>query len=337
MTASQLRSDLNAATGVLVSTDTIRRRLHKKGLYTRRPIICVPLTRPQKRARKPWCRQHVAWNPDEWRRVMFTDESIFSLNSDSRGVFVWREKGTRNNPRNMVERDPYRSQGFMVWAGIFLGGRTALHIFRQGTLTGQRYRDEILAAYVMPQALEMGENFLLMDDNARPHRTGVVDTFLQNHAIARMNWPARSPDLNPIEHCTSDDDEKRLPFNVIEVLERRRNKMGRYQETNPLKKKKLTPNYFLRGSNDAGPAIPSKINATDNNLRNKRKRAQILTDRFWIKWTRSYISKLATRSKWRERTEPIRIGDLVFLVDEQHPRNMWKRGFISDVRMAWKR
>ncbi|UYV79837.1 hypothetical protein LAZ67_18000876, partial [Cordylochernes scorpioides] len=100
----------------------------------------------------------------------------------------------------MVERDPYRSQGFMVWAGIFLGGRTALHIFRQGTLTGQRYRDEILAAYVMPQALEMGENVLLMYDNARPHRAGVVNTFLQNHAIARMNWPARSPDLNPIEH-----------------------------------------------------------------------------------------------------------------------------------------
>ncbi|UYV65665.1 hypothetical protein LAZ67_3005028 [Cordylochernes scorpioides] len=200
MTASQLRSDLNAATGVLASTDTIRRRLHKKGLYARRPIICVPLTPPQKRARKLWCRQHVAWNPDEWRRVMFTDESRCSLNSDSRRVFVWREVGTRNNLRNMAERDPYRSQGFMIWAGIFLGGRTALHIFRQGTLTGQRYRDEILAAYVIPQALEMGENFLLMDDNARPHRAGVVDTFLQNHAIARMNWPARSPDLNPFEH-----------------------------------------------------------------------------------------------------------------------------------------
>ncbi|UYV74029.1 hypothetical protein LAZ67_11001878 [Cordylochernes scorpioides] len=65
-----------------------------------------------------------------------------------------------------------RSQCFMVGAGIFLGGRTALHIFRQEALTGQRYRDEILAAYVMPQAWEMGENFLLKDDNARPHRAG---------------------------------------------------------------------------------------------------------------------------------------------------------------------
>ncbi|UYV79827.1 hypothetical protein LAZ67_18000844 [Cordylochernes scorpioides] len=81
-----------------------------------------------------------------------------------------------------------------------LGRSHSTPFFRQGTLTGQRYRDEILAAYVMPQALEMGENVLLMYDNARTHRVGVVNTFLQNHAIARMNWPARSPDLNPIEH-----------------------------------------------------------------------------------------------------------------------------------------
>ncbi|UYV84811.1 hypothetical protein LAZ67_X003588, partial [Cordylochernes scorpioides] len=154
-----------------------------QGLYARRPIICVPLTPPQKRARELWRRQHVAWNPDEWSHVIFTDESRFSLNSYYRCVFVWREVETRNNPRNMVEIDPYRSQCFMVWAGIYLGGHTALHIFRQGTLTGQRYRDEILAAYVMPQSLEMVENLLIMDDNARPHRVDVVDTFLRNHAV----------------------------------------------------------------------------------------------------------------------------------------------------------
>ncbi|UYV74897.1 Transposase, partial [Cordylochernes scorpioides] len=113
MTASQLRSDLNAATGVLVSTDTIRRRLHKKGLYARRPIICVPLTPPQKRARKLWCRQHVAWNPDEWRRVMFTDESRFSLNSDSRRVFVWREprRKIRAHYEHMSEFETGRTIG----------------------------------------------------------------------------------------------------------------------------------------------------------------------------------------------------------------------------------
>ncbi|UYV66314.1 hypothetical protein LAZ67_4001298 [Cordylochernes scorpioides] len=62
-----------------------------KGIYARRPIICVPLTPPQKGARERWRRQHVAWIPDEWSRVMFTDESRFSLNSYYRRVFVWRE------------------------------------------------------------------------------------------------------------------------------------------------------------------------------------------------------------------------------------------------------
>ncbi|GBN39097.1 hypothetical protein AVEN_161008-1 [Araneus ventricosus] len=39
-----------------------------------------------------------------------------------------------------------------------------------------------------------------MDDNARPHRALLVDEFLESEDIRRMDWPARSPDLNPIEH-----------------------------------------------------------------------------------------------------------------------------------------
>ena len=39
-----------------------------------------------------------------------------------------------------------------------------------------------------------------MDDNARPHRAGLVDNMLEEEGIKRMQWPASSPDLNPIEH-----------------------------------------------------------------------------------------------------------------------------------------
>ncbi|GFU59004.1 DDE_3 domain-containing protein [Trichonephila clavipes] len=46
----------------------------------------------------------------------------------------------------------------------------------------------------------MGAEFLFMDDNARPHRTNIVDECLQSEDITRMDWPAYSPDLNPIEH-----------------------------------------------------------------------------------------------------------------------------------------
>ncbi|GFU72479.1 transposable element Tc3 transposase [Trichonephila clavipes] len=46
----------------------------------------------------------------------------------------------------------------------------------------------------------MGAEFLFMDDNARPHRENIVDECLQLEDITCMDWPAYSPDLNPIEH-----------------------------------------------------------------------------------------------------------------------------------------
>ncbi|GFX32930.1 transposable element Tcb1 transposase [Trichonephila clavipes] len=39
-----------------------------------------------------------------------------------------------------------------------------------------------------------------MDDNARPHHANIVDECLQSDDITRMDWPAYSPDLNPIKH-----------------------------------------------------------------------------------------------------------------------------------------
>ncbi|GFU28681.1 transposable element Tc3 transposase [Trichonephila clavipes] len=113
---------------------------------------------------------------------------------------IWREQRTRYHQSNTVERHSYRGGGILVWAGISLGGHTDLHVFHGGTVTGLRYRDEILHPYVRPYAAAIGNDFILMDDNARPHRARIVEEYLEDHGLERMEWPARSPDLNPIEH-----------------------------------------------------------------------------------------------------------------------------------------
>ena len=85
-----------------------------------------------------------------------------------------------------------------------MGYRTDLHIYRQGSETAVRYRDEVLDPIVRLYAAAGGPAFILMDDNARPHTAALVDDYLESEGIARMEWPAYSSDLNPIENlCDS--------------------------------------------------------------------------------------------------------------------------------------
>jgi hypothetical protein len=89
----------------------------------------------------------------------------------------------------------------MVWGGISYDGSTDLYVIRNGSLTGIRYRDEILAPIVKLYAGAIADDFILMDDNARPHRARIVNEYIQQETIERMDWPANSPDLNLIEHA----------------------------------------------------------------------------------------------------------------------------------------
>ncbi|GFU93102.1 transposable element Tcb2 transposase [Trichonephila clavipes] len=179
--ATQLQRQLLLATGRRVSSQTARNRLHEGGLYARRPMVCIPLT-PHHRA----AAEHRDWEQHDWSQVLFTDESQFSLESDTRRVLVWRNRGTRNNPAFVRERSQYRRAGWMVWGGISIGGRTDLHIIRNGTLTGRRYADEILQPYVIPYAVAIGDSFVFQDDNARPHRARLVENMLEAETIQRM-------------------------------------------------------------------------------------------------------------------------------------------------------
>ncbi|GFV66320.1 transposable element Tcb2 transposase [Trichonephila clavipes] len=147
-TAGEIARHTTQATGRPISRFTVARRLHGGGLFARRPVRCVPLTRSL------WCREHRNWRDNKWGRVLFTDESRFSLSSDSHCILIWRERGSRNHPSNIIERD-------------------------RGA---------------------MGLQFLFMDDNAPCHRTVAAEQLLESEDIERMDWPARSPDLNPIEH-----------------------------------------------------------------------------------------------------------------------------------------
>ncbi|GFT70570.1 transposable element Tcb2 transposase [Trichonephila clavipes] len=132
--------------------------------------------------------------------VSSTDECRFSTRSYSQRVLIWREIGTRFYPSNIKERHRYAGPGVLVWGGIMLNGYTELHIFDRGSVTGDRYCEEVLLPHVRLFRGAIGPDFIFMDDNARQHRTFAVEELLESEDITRMDWPAYSPDLNPLEY-----------------------------------------------------------------------------------------------------------------------------------------
>ncbi|UYV65016.1 hypothetical protein LAZ67_3002826 [Cordylochernes scorpioides] len=178
-----------------ISTRTISRRLVANGLHSCRPLRILPLTPPNRRQRLEWCRARSTWMT-EWHRVVFSDESRFCLSSDSRRVRVWRRRGERSNPAAIVERPTVRQRGIMVWGAIAYDSRSPL-LRIQGTMTAQRYVDDVLRPVTLPY-LQGVPNALYQQDNARPHTAHISQQALQN--VQMLPWPPYSPDLSPIEH-----------------------------------------------------------------------------------------------------------------------------------------
>ncbi|GFT29101.1 transposable element Tcb2 transposase [Trichonephila clavipes] len=178
------------------SRETIRRRLTEVGLRSRRPLRRLPLTPHHRQCRLDFCRPRATWSVTDWRRLIFSDESRFSLSADDHRTRVWRRTGQRSDPTFIVERHTAISQGVTVWGAIFWDTRSSLVVL-QGTLTARRYVDDILTPIVLPM-LSSRPGAIYQQDNARPRTARLSQQCLQGYDV--LPWPARSPDLSSIEH-----------------------------------------------------------------------------------------------------------------------------------------
>ncbi|GFV26466.1 transposable element Tcb2 transposase [Trichonephila clavipes] len=153
-------------------------------------MVCVRLTSRHRRDRREWATEHVNWRRNEWSNVLISTSVFSSGRIVAVGIIL----------RSCTKVSDLAFGGVLMYGGISIDGRTDLYIIRDGPLTARRYRDEILRHIVVPYAAAIGDDFILMDDNCRPHRANLVEDFLFEEEIVRLEWPVCSPDMNPIEH-----------------------------------------------------------------------------------------------------------------------------------------
>ena len=167
----------------------IRRSLKKSEFICRRNRI--------KRIR--FAKTYMNWTADDWKKVIFSDESQFVI-EDPKRIKLWKKSGEKYNYHQHYTTSTQKSLRVMVWGCITGDGIGSLTPVK-GTINSQKYVS-VLESNVIPVISEKynWQSFLIMEDNAPPHTAANTQKYLEDSRVPKIDWPPQSPDLNPIEN-----------------------------------------------------------------------------------------------------------------------------------------
>lgn len=192
LTCSDIANKLLQDHELEVSSRTVARRLWQHGIKYQNQLLKPLLNTQHKLARVEWCERHLGLKddpPTNFEFVIFTDECYFEL--ERHKVKLWSRY---QRTRSVNSRSP----AVMVWGAISSLGPLALKI-GTGTINSVNYIDIIQNTLVQPANLKFPHGWQLQQDNAPAHVSHQTMNYFEENNINYLDWPAKSPDLNPIE------------------------------------------------------------------------------------------------------------------------------------------
>jgi len=175
-----------------VSKSTLSRALSKRGVKRMKKKCKEILTNRHKTNRVTFAEEHVS--KFDWTNVIFSDEKKFNVDGPDGYNYQWV---LPNNLQQTFSAKTKTKKSVMVWGAITSTGTLELAVV-DTTLNSEKYQS-LLHNNLLPK---YKKKHVFMQDGASCHRSKSTKTWLKKKKVLLLeNWPAKSPDLNPIENC----------------------------------------------------------------------------------------------------------------------------------------